>query len=454
MSELVVMRARPLRLTLGTVAATAGAVAVLVVSLSRPHWLLVNDEAVRAGLETGTGLAALAGSVVALLRAERTRMSGDLALALGFALISLTSMLLAIGTVAGGVGSASSMSWLPVPGRLLGAALLVQAGKRGRALPSRVPGLVGLVRLLVPLAVLLAVAGAALGPLLGGASLRLSLQLVTIGLSLLGGVTLARRAERAGDSVLPWFAAAAIALAYARATFMLFPAPGDTWVSPGDLVRLGVAAMLAMAIRAEFVEHRSRSQQTAIAEERRRLAREIHDGLAQELAFIVSQSRRLIAREPQAEGLELLAAAGQTALADARRTIFKMNQTNLKTLSAAIVERTFRIADRAGLALDVEVEGELTVDPEVEHEILRIVGEAVSNAARHAKATRVSISIAFENAHVVVRITDDGDGFDPGAARKRRGFGLTSMTQRAESLGGQLRLESQPGSGTVIEVAI
>jgi signal transduction histidine kinase len=78
----------------------------------------------------------------------------------------------------------------------------------------------------------------------------------------------------------------------------------------------------------------------------------------------------------------------------------------------------------------------------------------VSNAARHAHASTVSIRIACENDRLAVRITDDGDGFDQGALNPRRGFGLQSMAQRAESLGGRLHLESEPGSGTMIEVAI
>ena len=112
------------------------------------------------------------------------------------------------------------------------------------------------------------------------------------------------------------------------------------------------------------------------------------------------------------------------------------------------------IADRAGLALDVEVQGDVAVGSETQHAILRIVNEAVSNAARHAGARTVSIRISCENEHVVVRITDDGNGFDLGALNPRRGFGLRSMSQRAELLGGRLHLESEPGSGTMIEVAI
>ena len=94
------------------------------------------------------------------------------------------------------------------------------------------------------------------------------------------------------------------------------------------------------------------------------------------------------------------------------------------------------------------------MDREAEHEIVRIVGEAVANACKHANASRVSVAISSEEGRVIIRIVDDGEGFDVGAPRSRRGFGLASMTERTRSLGGRLHLESTPGAGTVIEVAI
>lgn len=141
-------------------------------------------------------------------------------------------------------------------------------------------------------------------------------------------------------------------------------------------------------------------------------------------------------------------------MTDARRAIFTLTRPSPSALSTAVVERAFLKAERAGLALDVEVLDEVRVAPEVEHAILRIIDEAVSNAARHAAATSISIRISSEEERVVVRIIDDGRGFDARARRPRRRLGLAGMTDRAESLGGELRLESQPGQGTMIEVAI
>ena len=217
---------------------------------------------------------------------------------------------------------------------------------------------------------------------------------------------------------------------------------------------LAAVALLLLGSRSELAEAGRAKVEDALDRERHRLAREIHDGLAQELAFIVSQSRRLAQRAPNAAALDLLARAGETAMTDARRAIFTLTRPSPSALSTAVVERAFLKAERAGLALDVEVLDQVRVAPEVEHAILRIIDEAVSNAARHAAATSISIRISSEEERVVVRIIDDGRGFDARARRPRRRLGLAGMTDRAESLGGELRLESQPGQGTMIEVAI
>ena len=434
------------------IAIAAVALGFVLAAVADPDWLYVDNPAIRAASETLAGLAALAACWTAVLRFERTRSSNDLALATAIGLLFLISTLITVLTVTAAIGSPAS-SWIPVPARLGVAALLVAAGQSGRSM-ARVPGRALLVLLLAAIAVLLAGCGTLLEMIRDVANVPLWIQIATITAYLAGALALTQRARRTGDVALGWYAAAAAGLACSRLTFMLLPPPGSHWLSPGDLVRVAVGALLLMAVKAELTARRKRAFDRAIAEERGRMAREIHDGMAQELAFIVSQSQRLIARSPDSGALEPLAAAGKAALAEARRAIFNLKRPSARSLSTAIVEQTFLIATRAGLALDVEVEGEAAVGPEIEHAILRIVNEAVSNAARHAGASSVSIRISSEDDRVVVRISDDGDGFDPRALNPRRGFGLRSMSHRAESLGGRLHLESEPGSGTIIEVAI
>jgi signal transduction histidine kinase len=186
------------------------------------------------------------------------------------------------------------------------------------------------------------------------------------------------------------------------------------------------------------------------------LARELHDGVAQDLAFIVSQSLRLTRSFPDEPALERIAAAAERALAESRTTITGLVRSQSTTLTAAVSDQAHEMAERAGLRLELEVDDGIEATAEVEHAVLRISREAISNAARHADATTVAITVRSTANGLRVRVADDGRGFDPAQATSSgsAGFGLTSMDERARALGGEMRLESRPGAGTVIELAL
>jgi signal transduction histidine kinase len=434
-------------------ACVAGAAILLLCVLAPADLLAVKSPALRVASETAAGLGVLVAYWMAVLRAERTRAWGDQAVAAAIGIITIGSMLVAVLTLVADVGSSSIATWVPVPGRVGAIALLIAAALLHRAATPDPPRRLAFLAGTTSIALVLAGMGTALGALGAGSRIPLSLELLIAAAFFAAAIALAARARQTGDASLPWYAAFALMMAVAGITGVLAPEPGDSWVAIGDLVRLGGVAFLLMAGWSQVREARHRSLQSALEVERRRIAREIHDGLAQELAFIVSQSRRLARRAPQGGPLDLLHRASETALLDARRTIFSLKTPTPRALSTAVAQRAFVIAERAGLALDVEVLDEVCVSPEVEHAILRIINEAVTNAARHAAATSVSIRVSSDGEHAVVRIVDDGRGFDPRLRRRRSAFGLSSMTERARSLGGRLRLESEPGQGTVIEVA-
>jgi signal transduction histidine kinase len=438
------------RATLIALAALTGAITVVIAT--RPAWLFVHSPAIRAALETIIGLGVLVATAIAFLRVERTRAGNDLALAAALAVVSFTSLLLAVLALEHASPS-GTLSWLSMPARLSGGVLFILAGRLRASELRRLPGRLALLLLVTVFMAALALVGVALGQLLHG-RVPSWIQFVMAALYLTGALALMRRAQWGGDGAVRWFAAGAFGLAATRLTFTLLAPPASDWLSPGDVVRLVTSLLLLMAVRTELLAHIHQALESGIDDERRRLAREIHDGMAQELAFIVSQSRRLIGREPDQATLELLAEAGQTALADTRRTIYDLKRPSTKALSAAITESTLQVTSRAGLALDMEVDGEVPVSPEVEHALQRIVGEAVSNIAKHGEASTVSIRISSDDGRAVVRIADDGCGFDQRGHQRRRGYGLVSMTERAEALGGRLRMESKPGKGTMIEVAI
>jgi signal transduction histidine kinase len=430
----------------------AAAAAIALAAFAPADWLAIDSPTLRVAAETAAGLGIAIAFWVAVQRFERTGLRGDAALAAAIGIVSVAGVLVVILSLVVDAHPQAYLTWIPIPGRLAAAALLIAAALPKWRRTAIAPGRVAFMAGVALVAVALAGIGAGIGALTAGDHIPLVLQLVCAALFGIAAVALAGRSRQQLDPVLSWYAAAALALAVARVVAVLAAPHGDDWLALGDLVTLSAVGFLVLGARAEAGADTGRTVEDALELERRRLAREIHDGLAQELAFIVSQSRRLARRSPNAGALELLARAGETALMDSRRIIFTLKAPRLKALSAAVAERAYVLAERGGLAIDVEVLDQVKVTPDVEHAILRIIDEAVSNASRHAGATSVSIRIFSEDERVVVRISDDGYGFDESAPR-RRGFGLVSMAERTESLGGRMQLTSEPGEGTVIEVA-
>ena len=112
-------------------------------------------------------------------------------------------------------------------------------------------------------------------------------------------------------------------------------------------------------------------------------------------------------------------------------------------------------AYQARLAIKVTAElGEVSLGPAGEHAVLRIVQEALGNAARHGKPESILVRLSQRNGSVSVEVRDDGQGFDPGGAAERHGMGLTLMRERVTELGGDFRLDTAPGAGAAILVRL
>lgn len=196
--------------------------------------------------------------------------------------------------------------------------------------------------------------------------------------------------------------------------------------------------------------HRTLEQQ-ATMEERRRIARELHDGLAHELAFIASKTRGAVtATETTPEARELAGAADR-ALDEARRAITVLSVAQPQSLDAALSQTVEDLGSRLGVACDLHLADDVEVPGEVTENLLRIVREAITNAAYHGASEHVRVSLErADGLHLVIE--DDGCGFDIDRARAS-GFGLQSMHERAASVGGELRVESMPEHGTRVAVA-
>jgi two-component system sensor histidine kinase UhpB len=201
-------------------------------------------------------------------------------------------------------------------------------------------------------------------------------------------------------------------------------------------------------------------KESVIAEERNRMAREIHDTLAQGFAGVIFQlesARDLNAESPEEANkyMERAEALARTNLAQARSSVWALRPPELdaKGLAGAIQVFIDRIAAGSSTRVEFSILGKprpLTNLASIE--LLRICQEAVLNALRHAQSSLIHVQITYQPSDVTLCVHDNGRGLDLLAAKTARGFGLTSMRERAERTGAQLTIVGKPGEGTRITV--
>jgi signal transduction histidine kinase len=269
------------------------------------------------------------------------------------------------------------------------------------------------------------------------------------------GVLFTRQAEERHDELLKWLAAGSIVAGFARLNYFFFPTLYSNWIYTGDVLRLAFYLLLFVGAAREIVSNQDRAAQTAVLEERRRMARDLHDGLTQELAYISAQTKRLAALTSEIAGdhvpVDHLVSAAERALDESRRAIAALTKPIDQPLHVALTQEAQEVAARIGVEIELDLDRTIEVDGPTRETLLRIVREAVTNAARHGQASHISIRLSNgRGLHLDVK--DDGKGFDPVLGGP--GFGLHSMRERATALGGEFRLASSPGHGTEIQVVL
>jgi len=220
------------------------------------------------------------------------------------------------------------------------------------------------------------------------------------------------------------------------------------------------AELSALALFGTVVAVRRRARDgrhvnAAVERERRRIARDIHDSLAQDLAFIAARVRAL-ERDPTASvRLDHLAIAATRALEHSRTTISTLTRPLDEPLDAALARNATEVAERHGGHADLHLQPGVVVPPATRESLVMILREAVANAMRHGRAGSVDVSLSQQSG-LRLRVADDGRGFDAAAraAGSDAAFGLQSMEERAQALGGGLVVRSAPGAGTTIEVVL
>ncbi len=229
-------------------------------------------------------------------------------------------------------------------------------------------------------------------------------------------------------------------------------------------VSLAVAAVVFLAARRRLRDQalrraKAEAEFSAILAERNRVAREIHDTLAQGLAAVSMQlelAKNAPGNDRAAVSPYLEAAHGlvRENLTEARAAIWNMRSQALEThdLAAALEGVLRQLTTGHKVATEFRVLGSRRrLAPQTENELLRIGQEAITNAAKHAAARRIEVSLAFGDRNVELVVADDGVGFDPDTAGVGAGrFGLVGMRERAMQLGARLEVRSTPGTGTRI----
>jgi signal transduction histidine kinase len=406
---------------------------------------------------------ALAGLLVALLAALRFSVEGrrvDLLLASGFFVISLSAFAFAIGPQFGGRPIQAAEAWAALLGGMLGQALVAAAPfLRGRtkyrdwAIANAVAA--AGIALLVAWS-LLRSAGPALPNLnpidsdsqpfylTGTLALQAFIALIAV-------VGWGERFRKRDDDLARWLALGFTLMLFAALHLVFQPLLASTYVSQGDFLRMLAYALIVLgawrAIRfAEFGR--------AVAEERARVAREIHDGLAQYLFAVSTHASMLEAGAPVEEVAPRLKEAALLAQQEARFAILALSSASGTAPFDAALRRyvDFLTAD-GKLEVELDVDTSTRLAPDEQIEVFRIVQEGLANVRKHANATQAEVTIGERPfGERFVTITDDGTGFDgdetPG------GQGLKNMRARAESIDGGFSLRSTVGGGTALEVVL
>jgi signal transduction histidine kinase len=272
-------------------------------------------------------------------------------------------------------------------------------------------------------------------------------------LFLLAGVAFGRRAEAEDDEFFMWLGIGAAIAGIGYLNYVLFPSSYTDFLYAGDFFRVAAVAVWGIGAIREISTYQAAYAGAAVLEERRRVARDLHDGVAQELAFISSQMHWLRKESEDQETTTQIIESVQRALDESRGAISSLNRPLHEPLHLALAHTAEEVAGRVGARLEFDLDETVAVSPAWEQALPRIVREAVANAVRHGRARTVSVRLRDADG-ISLRISDDGQGFDVAGPRSDDSYGLIGMRERTESLGGEFSISSQPGVGTSVEIML
>jgi len=261
-------------------------------------------------------------------------------------------------------------------------------------------------------------------------------------------VAFSAQASKRGDTLLKWVGPACVLGAFSRLHYMLFPSIYSGWIYTGDLFRTGCYLLLLVGAAREIGRYWRAQARLAVIDDRRRLARELHDGVVQELSYIRTEAH-LIAGDDDVR--HRIVDSVDRAADEARAAIDTLGSEGDQPLGLLLHSAARQVAERYGGQVVVDRDVSIDATAEQSHDLVRITREAVSNAIRHGRARNIGIGLVRDEDGRRLVVHDDGRGFDPQAS-ETTGYGMTSMRERAENLPGRFRVSSAPGRGTTVVI--
>lgn len=426
---------------------------------------------VRIAVETAGSLISLVAAFLVFGRLRRRTYLNELLLASALAVLALSNlMFVTVPTVANWNPDELTLWDAPVA-RAIGAVFFILAAFVPRREARRAGAAIGLAAIAVVAVVgvatiLVHTSGAhwaskyaatltpqaVAQPALRAHPVLVASQVLVALLYALAAVGFLHRSRRLGDDFFAWLAGASILAVVSHVNYSLFPASySQSVLYTGDMFRFAFYVALLIGCLREIWSYWNALSDAAVLEERRRMARDLHDGLAQELAYIY---RHL---DPDTGGTkpdtaERLRPAVERAQLELRWAINALAPPRDKALEVALADAVSEIAERAKIECELDIAPGVWLPPRRAEALMRIACEAVSNAARHSGASSVTLRLERDGSLVRLCVADDGCGFD--IAAPRSGFGLTAMRERAHSVGGELGIRSSPGRGSEVYAAI
>src|SRR5438105_8985945 len=403
-------------------------------------------------------IASFAAGIIAVLAGVRYSVEGrrlDLLLCTGFLVASVSTAAFSIIPALNGHPIHRPEGWAAVVGRLFSWVLIATAAfVRGRSGPRALANTI-LAALIVVFLSWLALRSAvsalpALDPEAGTPGLLTGSLAAQALLNLLALVGFGKRFYERREDLDRWLALGATLMLFASLHYIFTPVQAASSTSRADFLRLlAYGLLLVGAWRAISFAAFGR----AVAEERARVAREIHDGLAQYLFAVSTHATMLQNGAPPEETIARLREAADAAQQEARFAILALSTAAGNAPFDAALRRyvDFLTAD-GKLEVDLEIDPAVRLAPDEQIQVFRIVQEGLANVRKHANAGRAEVMIGMRADERFVSVRDDGEGFDGQATAA--GQGLKNIRARTENIEGGFTLTSRPGFGTALEVVL